>query len=282
MCKHIPLIHNINSTCSPITASAITEWWVSHFFGFFPIQLRSVEACISRLERDELDLKRQKLKVMQQVASRFDVIIAWATQARDEVLETLAAKVQISMHDIRTEKASALVVKETILGIVARASRKTKLGPELLLMKNELQVALLNEDTFDRYKKLGDRSESLTFLKCVADPSTLDLGMLRVCIGQMMDGEETEAREASLPTFHQLATTVSKLEAELKDLSGEYVDCLHCPHTPPVPNGPDVVSVHIKPPKWPFFLFLFFFFFKSPRIYLPNSSPYVSRCQHLS
>jgi len=188
---------------------------------------------------------------MQQVASRFDVIIAWATQARDEVLETLAAKEQISMHDIRTEKASAIVVKETISAVVARASRKTKLGPELLLMKNELQVALLSEDTFDRYKKLGDRSESLTFLKCVADPSALDLGMLRVCIGQMVDGEETEARKANLPTFHQLATTISKLEAELKALTGEYVDCLHCPHTPPGPNGPYAVSVDVKPPKSP-------------------------------
>ena len=191
---------------------------------------------------------------MQQVASRFDVIIAWATQARDEVLETLAAKVQISMHDIRTEKASALVVKETVSEIVARASRKMKLGPELLLMKNELQVALLSEDTSDRYKKLGDRSESLTFLKCVADPSALDLGMLRVCIGQMMEEEEIEAGEASVPTFHQLVTTISKLEAELKDLTGavgEYLNCLHCPHTPPVPNGPYAVSVDVKPPKSP-------------------------------
>ena len=254
MCKHIPLIHNINSTCSPKNSACYQRMVGKSLFRIFPLQLRSVEACISRLERDELDLKRQKQEVMQQIASRFDVIIAWATQARDEVLETLAAKVKISMHDIRTEKASALVVKETVSEIVARASRKMKLGPELLLMKNELQVALLSEDTFDRYKKLGDRSESLTFLKCVADPSALDLGMLRVCIGQMMEEEEIEAGEASVPTFHQLVTTISKLEAELKDLTGargEYLNCLHCPHTPPVPNGPYAVSVDVKPPKTP-------------------------------
>ena len=145
---------------------------------------------------------------MQQVRSRFDVVIAWATRARDEVLETLAAKEETSLNDISLEKGSARAAKETISGVVAHASRRTKLGSELVLMKNELQADLLGDDTLDHYSKLGDRNEALTFLTCGADPSAIDLSMMRVYVGQMLEGGETASGD-TIPSYHKLVTSVS-------------------------------------------------------------------------
>ena len=102
------------------------------------VQLQVSQAYLSRMERDELELKRQKQEVKQRVNSRYNVITTWATRARDEVLEALEAKGQTALNKSRSEMTAARVAIETINGLVSRASRQTASGPDVVLLKNEL------------------------------------------------------------------------------------------------------------------------------------------------
>ncbi|KAK7108217.1 hypothetical protein V1264_015991 [Littorina saxatilis] len=151
-------------------------------------QLRVVDASLSRLERDTLDLTRQKQEVTRQLNANYDVIIAWVTRASDEARETLEAKEQTALNEIQLEQASAHNIKETLSGVVSRAmaSRNASLGPDLVLLKNELQVALLSDDTFHHYEKLGSRKQPRIFFECRADPSALDLDLVQVYLGGLL------------------------------------------------------------------------------------------------
>ena len=120
-----------------------------------------MEASVCRLDQDEMELKRQKEEVTQQIRSRYDTAIMWITRARDELLETLATKEQLALSGMYTEKSSAQSIMDSMSGIMSRCSRNTDLGPDLTVMKNELQQALLRDDLFDRYKVLGNRKEQL-------------------------------------------------------------------------------------------------------------------------
>ena len=166
-----------------------------------------------------MELKRQKEEVTQQIKSRYDMAIMWITRARDELLETLATKEQLALSSTLTEKNSAQRLMDSMSAIMSRCSRNTDLGPDLTVMKNELQQALLRDDLFDRYKVLGNRKEQLKFFHFQADSSALDICMTKAYMGQLMDGEDGDPGERPFRTMQDLAATVSVLESQLKDMS---------------------------------------------------------------
>ena len=190
------------------------------------VQLQVSQAYLSRMERDELELKRQKQEVKQRVNSRYNVITTWATRARDEVLEALEAKGQTALNKSRSEMTAARVAMETINGLVSRASRQTASGPDVVLLKNELQAALLTDDAFDHQSKLAAREEHLTFLSSQADDTALDLGTVRAYVGELVPDGDEGSEGSSRFSLRQLAGELQKakevhdeLKAELSSLS---------------------------------------------------------------
>ena len=181
-----------------------------------------LEACIRRLERDEQDLKRQQQEVIQQVSSRYDTLMAWAARSREEVLETLTAKVQISLNDILSRKEATASMKGNISSVMAHSkSQGTLAGPDIVLMKNEVQAALLSEEKIDECQELGERKESLTFFTCEAESSVLDLSVLRTYMGELMEAAEGGGSGKAWVSFRELSTLISDLQAELNSLKGE-------------------------------------------------------------
>ena len=165
-----------------------------------------------------MELKRQREEVTQQIKSRYDTAIMWITRARDELLETLATKEQLALNSLYTEKSSAQSIMDSMSGIMSRCSRNTDLGPDLTVMKNELQQALLRDDLFDHYKVLGNRKEQLKFFHFQADSSALDICMTKAYMGQLMDGEDADPSEKPFTTIQDLTAAISKLELQLKDM----------------------------------------------------------------
>ncbi|KAL8562459.1 hypothetical protein ACOMHN_008604 [Nucella lapillus] len=218
ICLHCKLTsHEGHDTQDMATAAVQAKGELSGLQARADKQLLLLEACISRLERDELDLNHQKQEVVQQVSSRFDVLIGWATRARDEFLEDVAAKEQASLSDIHMKKASASFFKGNIFSKKMRASQNMSLGSDVVLVKNELQGALLKDEAFEEHQKLAARKEHQMIFRSAAAASVLELAVVRAYMGELI---EAPADGSDLPSFsfHEMAQAVTKMEADLRDM----------------------------------------------------------------
>ena len=168
---------------------------------------------------------RQRQEVTDELGARYEEILRWVNRSRDELLETIAATADTTLAGLKAEEKSARVTVETLSDLVSRASRLTSSNPEVLLLKTELQGALLGEDSFDHYSVLGNRVGHKTFLQVNTDSTVLDLEVVRSFMGELSREERTSTCSSLWKQFHDMAdnivtqdTKLNCLEAELRQM----------------------------------------------------------------
>jgi len=87
-------------------------------------------------------------------------------------------------------------------------------------LKSDLQAALLKDQLLTHFTQLADRKEQTTFFTCTADPSALDLDLLRLFVGDMVEGEK------SVSTVKEMEAKMAVLESALVDLQERKIPSL--------------------------------------------------------
>ena len=135
-----------------------------------------MESSLRRVDRDERELTRLKQEVTQQINSRYDALMTWATRSREELLEEVSAKEDSARSQLRVEKTAATVTMESLSALVSRAARVTGKDPDVVGLRNELRAALLSEDRLDHHRQQADRQEPLWWWRYdVTEASALQL-----------------------------------------------------------------------------------------------------------
>jgi phosphoribosylformylglycinamidine (FGAM) synthase PurS component len=117
---------------------------------------------------------------------------------------------------------SASVAKETLGRLRRRAGVREGVGLEdLVQRKSELQAALLADPALDHFRQLAAGRPHQDTLTCVADPSALDLELVRLFVGdvtEVKDAEQTLTMKEKFMTLEvELKEKSAVLDAALKD-----------------------------------------------------------------
>ena len=168
------------------------------------------------MDRDERELSRHKQEVTQQISARYDALMTWATQTRDELLEEVSAKEDSAKSQLRAEKTAATVTMETLSDLVSRAARVTGKDPDVVSLRNDLRAALLSEDKLDQHRQRADRQEPLWGWRYdVTEASVLQLEVVQACMGRVVEGGRADvSRPLSL---RELADKVDRLMNEMTE-----------------------------------------------------------------
>ena len=168
------------------------------------------------MDRDERELTRHKQEVTQQINARYDALMTWATQSRDELLEEVSAKEDSARSQLRAEKTAATVTMETLSALVSRASRVTGKDLDLVSLRNELRAALLSEDGLDQHRQRAERQEPVWGWRYdVTEASVLQLEVVQAYMGRVVEGGRADVtRPLSL---RELADKVDRLMNEMTE-----------------------------------------------------------------
>ena len=162
-------------------------------------QLQVVESSLRRVDRDERELTRHKQEVTQQINARYDALMTWATQSRDELLEEVSAKEDSVRSQLRADKTPATVTMETLSALVSRAARVTGKDPDVVSLRNELRAALLSEDELDHHRQCAERQEPVWGWRYdVTEASFLQLEVVQAYMGRVLEGGRADVTRPCL------------------------------------------------------------------------------------
>ena len=152
----------------------------------------------------------------QQINSRYDALMTWATRSRDQLLEEVSAKEDSVRSQLRADKTPATITMETLSALVSRAARVTGKDPDVVWLRNELRAALLSEDELDHHRQCADRQKPLWGWRYdVTEASFLQLEVVQAYMGRVVEGDRPDVtRPLSL---RELADKVDRLMNEMTE-----------------------------------------------------------------
>nr|KAG5692649.1 hypothetical protein BaRGS_003539 [Batillaria attramentaria] len=106
-------------------------------------QIRIIEDSLSSLERDKSEVARQKEEKTRDVKVRCDLLLSWATRARDEFLEGLTTIERALATSFQAEERVSRAAIDALSSLVERAGCISGYGANVVLLKNELKSTLL-------------------------------------------------------------------------------------------------------------------------------------------
>ncbi|XP_076455536.1 uncharacterized protein LOC143290133 isoform X2 [Babylonia areolata] len=165
----------------------------------------------SRLSRDVQELHRQRKEASEEVRARHDMVLAWVSRAQEELLEAISADSETALAQLEMEDTAASNAIETLSRLLARAAVSTTDSSETLLLKVELNAAVVAREKLEELKKESERAEQRRFLTVKSDSSAVDLGVVRAFLGELSVGHMGDAPSVSLRD--QIQALEAKVEA---------------------------------------------------------------------
>nr|KAG5709115.1 hypothetical protein BaRGS_028571 [Batillaria attramentaria] len=178
ICLHCKLTsHEGHVTVDMAVASRQAKEEVAKLVGKVKDQIQVIGKLLDRLDRDGPELSCKKQDVTRDVNWRYDTAIAWLTQARDEVLHDVTAREETIQRDIEAEKISARGKMERLSAVQARASHMNDSNLDLVLLKNDMQSALMSDDALEQHRSRAAVENTDSSFACWNDVGWRDPNM---------------------------------------------------------------------------------------------------------
>ena len=183
-------------------------------------QIQLVKTSLGRLGRDAKEVVRQKEEELREVNARCEIVLAWARRARDEFIEDLTSREQMALDGVQSEERSAGKVLDTLSSTVSQAGRPTLTDPDVVLLKNKLLAALLQDDALDHHRQLAARENHRVFFASRASQA-LELNEVRAFIGELFDPQGVCKDPSPAVSFSELVAKVACLTTQVPKLERE-------------------------------------------------------------
>ncbi|XP_025098013.1 tripartite motif-containing protein 45-like [Pomacea canaliculata] len=182
-------------------------------------QIQVLEAVLGRLERDTLELSRQKQEMLSNVTSRYEALVTWVTRARDEALEELECVQRAALKEMEAERIVARDTKQLLSRLVTRAASSchTDADADIVLHKSELQAALLDDDALTRYRQRGNKEGHVTFFRCRSDDKAVQLDQVRDFVGRQEGQDQDKQNKMVVMSIRELSENVLAMIQSLED-----------------------------------------------------------------
>ncbi|XP_025098012.1 tripartite motif-containing protein 45-like isoform X2 [Pomacea canaliculata] len=181
-------------------------------------QIQVLENVLGRLERDTLELSRQKQEMTSNVTSKYEALMTWATRACDEALEEMECVQRAALTEMEAERIVARDTKQLLSRLVTRAASSchTDADADIVLHKSELQAALLDDDALTRYRQRGNKEGHVTFFTYRSDDKAVQLDQVRDFMGRQEGQDQDKQDKMAVMSMRELSenalTTIQSLE----------------------------------------------------------------------
>ncbi|KAK7500423.1 hypothetical protein BaRGS_00008330 [Batillaria attramentaria] len=183
------------------------------------LQIQVIGKLLDRLDRDGPELSCKKQDVTRDVNWRYDTAIAWLTQARDEVLHDVTAREETIQRDIEAEKISARGKMERLSAVQARASHMNDSNLDLVLLKNDMQSALMSDDALEQHRSRAAVENTDSSFACESAASLFDLHIAQQYIGNLRSVCTGVCSATPTASFGDLTRQVVDLKTEVEKIS---------------------------------------------------------------
>ncbi|XP_025098016.1 uncharacterized protein LOC112566209 [Pomacea canaliculata] len=183
-------------------------------------QIQVLEAVLGSLERDSMELSRQKQEMTSNVTSKYEALVAWATRARDEALEEMECVQRAALKEMEAERIVARDTKQLLSRLATRAASSchTDADADIVLHKSELQAALLDDDALTRYRQRGNKEGHVTFFRCRSDDKAVQLDQVRDFVGRQEVQDQDKQDKMVVMSMRELSEKAVAMTKSMEDL----------------------------------------------------------------
>ncbi|XP_076456788.1 uncharacterized protein LOC143291074 [Babylonia areolata] len=230
ICLHCKLTaHEGHDTADLASAALQAKRELPSLMATIQEQLQVVESALEQGDREDRQLTGHAQEVTRQIHARHDMLVAWARQARDRLLEDVSGKEATSRGLLTAHKSSTALIRQSLSSLLSRAAQTTSTDPDVVTLKTELKEALLSEEKLQLLRKRAEKSDGgWGWDYDTTDAAVLHADDVRAYMGRIAEGPEVGTPEPTV-SLRELAERVDRWMSEVRDttstMTSELTSC---------------------------------------------------------